>query len=84
MQWDRARRQPAGIIDVQQAVQPAEGRPKAAASGREQAVGAPATEMKISGKKRKRQFCNHWGMRFGKNAAQARIDISMYQSIWDR
>ena len=38
---DRARRQTAGIIDLPQAVQPAEGQPEAAASGREPVVGEP-------------------------------------------
>ena len=42
---DRARRKPAGIIDLPQAVQPAEVQPQAAASGREPAVGAYATEI---------------------------------------
>ena len=47
---DRVRRQLAGIIDqlVPQAVHPEEGQPEAAAPGREPAVEAPATEMKIS------------------------------------
>ena len=57
---DLAAQQPAGIMYLRQAVQPAEGQPEAAASGREQAVGAAATEIRISGKKRKRQFCNHY------------------------